>query len=70
MYTTNNLDLDYIECNALRYVAGHAIRHLKKKLERGSHPLRKQLLCLTELYEKSGIDDNIDAEENTVRNIS
>ena len=56
-----NLGLDYIESSILRYVAGYVIRHLRKRIEGGLHPLRKQLLLfLTELCEKSGIDDEVE----------
>jgi len=44
---------------------------LKRKVQRGSHPQKKQLLlCLTELCEKSGIDDKIDVEESMLSQAS
>ena len=35
------------EANALRYVAGYVCRHLRKKIEASSHPLKEEMiLCL------------------------
>ena len=36
--------LTYEEVNALRYSAGYVPRALRKKLERGSHPLKEELV--------------------------
>ena len=33
--------LDYQEHNAIRYAAGYVVRHLRERLERGSHPLKE-----------------------------
>ena len=50
--------LSYEEKNALRYTAGYNVpRALKKKIDRSSHPLKKELLlCLLNLSEESGIE--------------
>lgn len=53
--------LTYEEVNALRYSAGYVPRALRKKLERGSHPLKEELiLCLYEMTE----DVNKDRSES------
>ena len=42
--------LAYQECNAIRYAAGYVVRHLRQRLERGSHPLKEELvLCLVDM---------------------
>ena len=42
--------LDYQERNAIRYAAGYVVRHLSKRLERTSHPLKEELvLCLVDM---------------------
>ena len=42
--------LGYEERNALRYTAGYVIRSLTKKVERSSHPHKKELIfCLKEI---------------------
>ena len=49
--------LSYEEKNALRYTAGYIPRALKKKIDRSSHLLKKELLlCLLDLSEESGIE--------------
>ena len=49
--------LSYEEKNALRYTAGYIPRALKKKIDRFSHPLKKELLlCLLDLSEEFGIE--------------
>ena len=49
--------LSYEEKNALRYTAGYIPRALKKKIDRSSHPLKKELLlCLLDLSEEFGIE--------------
>ena len=48
--------LTYEESNALRYAAGYVPQALRKQLEKGSHPLKEELiLCLAEMCE--GNDD-------------
>ena len=50
--------LTYEEKNALYYVAGYIPRALRKQLERSKHELKEELiLCLHELTEDDGIDD-------------
>ena len=42
--------ISYQEGNALRYTAGYVCRHLRKKIECGSHKLKEELvLCLVAL---------------------
>ena len=42
--------LDFQERNAIRYAAGYVVRHLCERLERGSHPLKEELvLCLADM---------------------
>ena len=39
--------IDYIEGNAIRYVAGYVVRAVKKKCMKSAHPLKREiLLCL------------------------
>ena len=55
--------LDYNEENALRYAAGYVPRALRKRLERGFHPLKEELvLCLVELCEDDGTDVDASAD--------
>ena len=50
--------LTYEEKNALYYAAGYIPRALRKQLERSKHELKEELiLCLHELTEDDGIDD-------------
>ncbi len=50
--------LNYEEHNTIRYVAGYVVRHLRQRLERGSHPLMEELvLCLEEMCEDDEEDD-------------
>ena len=61
--------LDYQESNALRYAAGYVPRAIRKRLERGSHPLKEELvLCLVELCEDDGTD--VDASADWTKAIS
>ena len=61
--------LDYQESNALRYAAGYVPRAIRKRLERGSHPLKEELvLCLVELCENDGTD--VDASADWTKAIS
>ena len=47
--------LDYLEANALRYMAGYVVRSLRKKIKDSAHPLKKEvLLCLKDLEEDVG----------------
>ena len=58
--------LDYNEKNALRYAAGYVPRALRKRLERGSHPLKEELvLGLVELCEEDGTDVDPSADWTT-----
>ena len=60
--------LDYQESNALRYAAGYVPRPIRKRLERGTHPLKEELvLCLVELCE-DGTD--VDASADWTKAIS
>ena len=55
--------LDYQESNALRYAAGYVPRAIRKRLERGSHPLKEELvLCLVEMCEDDGTEDDTSAD--------
>ena len=50
--------LTYEEKNALNYAAGYIPRALHKQLEHSKHQLKEELiLCLHELTEDDGIDD-------------
>ena len=61
--------LDYQESNALRYAAGYVPRAIRKRLEKGSHPLKEELvLCLVELCEDDGTD--VDASADWTKAIS
>ena len=43
------------EANALRYAAGYVCRHLRRKLEKGSHPLKEELIIyLAKLVRSEG----------------
>ena len=56
--------LTYEEINALRYSAGYVPRALRKKLERGSHPLKEALiLCLYEMTEEDIDANRSDSED-------
>ena len=47
---SEDLELQDSERGVLRYVAGYICRHLQKKLERGSHEFKEEMvLCLMEL---------------------
>ena len=49
------LPIDYIEANAIRYVAGYVVRAVKKKCMRSAHPLKEQIvLCLCDMEEDIG----------------
>ena len=49
------LPIDYIEANAIRYVAGYVVRAVQKKCMRSAHPLKKQIvLCLCDMEEDIG----------------
>ena len=50
--------LTYEEKNALYYAAGYIPRALRKQLERSKHEFKKLILCLHELTEDDGIDDD------------
>ena len=55
--------LDYQESNALRYAAGYVPRAIRKRLERGSHPLKEELvLCLVEMCEDDGVEADNSAD--------
>ena len=55
--------LDYQEHNALRYAAGYVMRNLRQRLERGSHPLKEELvLCLEEMCEVDDKEDDCSAD--------
>ena len=47
--------LTYNEVNALRYTAGYVCRHIRKKIEASSHPLREEMVLslMTMVKEKS-----------------
>ena len=63
------LPLDYQGSNALHYAAGYVPRAIRKRLERGSHPLKEELvLCLVELCEDDGTD--VDASADWTKAIS
>ena len=49
--------LTYEEKNALYYAAGYIPRTLRKQLEHSEHELKELILCLHELTEDDGIDD-------------
>ena len=47
--------LDYQEQNAVRYAAGYVVKNLRQRLERGSHPLKEDLvLCLEDMCVDDG----------------
>ena len=49
------LPIDYIEANAIRYVASYVVRAVKKKCMRSAHPLKEQIvLCLCDMEEDIG----------------
>ena len=51
--------LTYEERNALRYAAGYIPKALHKKIERSSHPIKKELLvCLEDITQHDGIRDD------------
>ena len=47
--------LTYNEVNALRYAAGYVCRHIRKKIEASSHPLKEEMVLslMTMVKEKS-----------------
>lgn len=54
------------EGNALRYAAGYVCRHLRKKIERGSHELKEELiLCLMALVKDRNSEEYGTNEEWT-----
>ena len=56
--------LTYEESNALRYAAGYVPQALRKQLEKGSHPLKEELiLCLADMCE--GNDDDADVDHDS-----
>ncbi len=58
------IGLTYEEINALRYAAGYVPRALRTKLERGSHPLKEELvLCLYEMTEDDGQEGSSQSED-------
>ena len=55
------------EAGVLRYVAGYVCRHLRKKIERGNHKFKEELvLCLMALV-KSGDHEECESEEEWTR---
>ena len=49
--------LDYQEQNAVQYAAGYIVRHLRQRLEMGSHQLKEELvLCLEEICDDTDND--------------
>ncbi len=62
--TSTEPALTYEEINALRYAAGYVPRALRKKLERGSHPLKEELvLYLYEMTEDDGQEGSSQSED-------
>ena len=50
-----NMHFDYMEANAIRYMAGYVVHSLKGKNDTSTHPLQVQLaLCLGDLEEDIG----------------
>ncbi len=50
--------LDFEECNALRYCGGYLLRSLKKKISKSAHPLKSSLLLsLEDLFEAGQLTD-------------
>jgi len=53
-----DVGLSYEEKNVIRYTAGYIPRALRKKIDRSSHPLKKELsLCLLDLTEECEVGD-------------
>ena len=47
--------IDYMEANAIRYVAGYVFRSVKKKCMKSAHPLKDAIiLCLSDIEEDIG----------------
>ena len=62
--TISESSLTYEEVNALRHAAGYVPRALRKKLERGSHPMKEEMvLCLYEMTEDDGQEDTLQSED-------
>jgi hypothetical protein len=50
--TVEASNLDFEECNALRYCAGYILLSVKKIVDKSSHPLKMALqLCVQDLFE-------------------
>lgn len=61
--------LDYQEQNAVRYAAGYIVRHLRQRLERGSHHLKEELvLCLEEMCDDT--DDDCGASTDWTKQVN
>ena len=61
-------ELEYEESNALRNAAGYVPHALRERLERGSHPLKEELiLCLVEMCEDN---DDTDSSADWTKQIS
>ena len=47
--------IDYLEANAIRYVAGYVVRAVKKKCIKSAHPLKEEIiLCLSDMEQDIG----------------
>ena len=66
-----NEALTYEESNALRYAAGYVPRALRKRLEKGSHPLKEELiLCLEDVCEGNDGDFDHDSSSDWTKEIN
>ena len=63
--------LTYEESNALRYAAGYVPRALRKRLEKGSHPLKEEIiLCLAEMCGDEGNGEETDFSADWTKEVS
>ena len=63
--------LTYEESNALRYAAGYVPRALRKRLEKGSHPLKEEIiLCLAETCDDEGDGGETDFSADWTKEVS
>ena len=63
--------LAYQEHIAIRYAAGYVVRHLRQRLERGSYPLKEELvLCLADMWEDNEDDSLPDCSTDWTMEIS
>jgi len=61
---TEDEELTGNERGVLRYVTGYICRHLREKLERGSHPFKEEMvLCLMELVKSDQDADQVGLDE-------